>query len=170
MTTPAGPQLLADATAIDQLSAPTSPLTSHPSTPVLPSPSPINPSGPSPHIEDDNGHDPISEGDDVFDSSDGTERIPLPKRRYRSRQQKLNMFVNYLRQSGWTFEEFILAWAGFDGDQDIRLNHRIYHKQTRRRVALTDAMRTLSTVGVCQEQATLDLCIPELTKAFHLLI
>ena len=27
-----------------------------------------------------------------------------------------------------------------------------------------DAMRTLSTVGVCQQQATLDLCIPELTN------
>ena len=168
MTTPASPQPPTDATAIDQLPVPTSPLTSPPSTIVPSSPSLVNLSSPLPHIEDECSYDPMSEGEEVDDSNDAlnsTESTHLPqRRRYRSRQQKLNIMINSLRQVGWTYEEFTLAWAGFDGDQDIRLNHRVYDKQARRRLALMDAMRTLSRRGICQEQSTLDLCVPELTR------
>lgn len=129
MTTPASPQPPTDATAIDQLPVPTSPLTSPPSTIVPSSPSLVNLSSPLPHIEDECSYDPMSEGEEVDDSNDAlnsTESTHLPqRRRYRSRQQKLNIMINSLRQVGWTYEEFTLAWAGFDGDQDTQVFYAV---------------------------------------------
>ena len=48
------------------------------------------------------------------------------------------------------------------GPQDVRVQHRSYHKQKQRRSAMMRATRSLAKHGVCQEQSLADRCSIEL--------
>jgi len=72
--------------------------------------------------------------------------------------------VKALRRTNWTFQEFILAWVGVDGNQDIRLRHKRYFKQKQRRRVLQEAMRTVVSYGICKEMRDVEMCEKELNK------
>jgi hypothetical protein len=104
------------------------------------------------------------------DEDDGTEYIepedstliPL------TRQEKLDAIVKTLRRTRWSFEDMIEAWVGYSGQQDIRVQHRRYHKQKQRRQALMRVMRSLADCGICQDAPLDTRCASELDKLIRI--
>jgi hypothetical protein len=79
-----------------------------------------------------------------------------------SRQEKLEAIIETLRRTRWSFEDMIEAWVGAHGPQDIRVQHRQYHKQEQRRSVLMNAMQSLAGQGICQDISFEARCAAEL--------
>ncbi|KAF2189741.1 hypothetical protein K469DRAFT_762329 [Zopfia rhizophila CBS 207.26] len=74
--------------------------------------------------DDDDDNDDNSDFDNL-DVSSG----PSSEGDQLSREQKLNHMVRAFQNTKWKFRDFILAWAGKDGNKNIRVRHRTYYKQ-----------------------------------------
>ena len=61
-----------------------------------------------------------------------------------SRQEKLEAIIETLRRTRRSFKDMIKAWVGAHGPQDIRVQHRQYHKQEQRQLVLINAMQSLA--------------------------
>ena len=114
-----------------------------------------------PPREDEGNYDNAVDSNDDADSNDDTDSneptiIPL------SRQEKLDAIVETLRRTKWLFEDMIEAWVGAHGPQDIRVQHRHYHKQRQRRSAMMRAMQSLADQGICQDLSCDARCASEL--------
>jgi hypothetical protein len=59
-----------------------------------------------------------------------------------STETKLNLMVNALRRTHWSFQEFLEAWAGAEGDDilNVRVAHKSYAKQRQRRAKLAKTL------------------------------
>ena len=78
-----------------------------------------------------------------------TPRIPASTSRARPRirlscEQKLNLMVETLRRTKWTFEEFIAAWVGTDErSQNVMVYHTSYARLEQRREVMRKAADSL---------------------------
>ena len=79
-----------------------------------------------------------------------------------SREKKLGVIVKALRRTKWSLKDMIEAWVGTNGPQDVRVQHRRYHKQKQRRSAMMRVMRPLAQRGICQEVSLDTRCAFEL--------
>lgn len=70
-----------------------------------------------------------------------------------SSEQKLNLMVLTLRQTKWTFEEFIDAWAGtHERSHGIIVYHQSYGRLEQRRRVMVNAIDRLAETGVWQSE------------------
>jgi hypothetical protein len=106
--------------------------------------------------------DPAGEDSDDLDSdlNDPTATTTT----YLSRKQKLDTIVRALRRTKWSFEDMVLAWVGTSGSQDVRVDHRHYHKQHQRRQAMSRAMRSLAAHNICQDVPVSSRCVSEIDE------
>ena len=149
---------------------PSSPLSTPPSDLLLMTSSDCENDHPSPcpysqypnHSGTDDGEDSHLNEADGGEPDDEARRASPSVRM--SRRRKLEIMVRALRRTRWTFEDFIKAWVGFDGNQDVRVSHRQYHKQRQRRNVMSKTMRTLERHGICQETPVVERCMSELNQ------
>lgn len=106
--------------------------------------------------DEDNEHAEDDEDDEDNIGPDCYATGPL------SREKKLGVIIKALRRTKWSFEDMIEAWVGVNGPQDVRVQHRRYHKQKQRRSAMTRVMRSLAERGICQEVSIDVRCASEL--------
>jgi hypothetical protein len=121
------------------------------------------------------GYDDNYESKDEGNESHGNNSCgglrKAPRRgEYLRREHKLNHMVRALKRVRWKFSDFIIAWAGTEQDNDLRIHHRKYHKHEQRRAALHEALDLLHERGIYQAQPDVNQCILELnvliTKPF----
>lgn len=80
-----------------------------------------DPSLPFDSILDDDG------GGEIEADGMSTELVNFAKR-------KLEQFIEFLRDAGWSFQRFLRVWAGeYKSSKSIELDHRLYHTTQQRR-------------------------------------
>jgi hypothetical protein len=97
---------------------------------------------------------------DNLDNEPHNQPLTLPL----SQAEKLDIIIEALRRTRWTFEDMIEDWVGLNGPPDVRVQHRQYHKQKQQRSVLMKAMQLLADSGICQEAPVEDRCVSELDR------
>jgi hypothetical protein len=158
-----------------------SPLSEPPPSLLSPSPgryntlSPLRNRGASPiraettyDDDDDDEDDDDEDGDagangDIYDDDDDDDGASAT-RVFLTRQEKLDVVVQTLREISWSFEELIETWVGIRGHADLRVAHQRYHNQKQRQDAMTRALRTLAQHNICQKESDVTRCAQELDR------